>query len=108
MIKTNHGKTLGAYSKAHWDQLGSYKSEAAFIFSLDLNQKYRPNTNQNTTLHSNSYGLYFGSTPDLYTANNCNTAVNYINQNGIFRLPEPSQLIGSFANNFACTEFEVY
>lgn len=45
---------------------------------------------------------------DLFTANNCNQEYNQTNQNGIFGLPPSNQLTGSYSNNFACTEFEVY
>ena len=42
LIKTSHGKTIGGYSKASLDQLGSYKHDSIFIFSYDLNMKYKP------------------------------------------------------------------
>ena len=76
LIRTSHGKTLGGYSRASWDQLGSYKHDTMFIFSYDLNTKYKPQSFQNSTLHNASYGIYFSINAELITGNGCNGNVN--------------------------------
>lgn len=109
LIKTTGGKTIGGYSKASWDQLGSYKQDTTFLFSYDLNQKYLPKTSQISTYHDvSSYGIYFGVNAELITGNGCNGNVNQTTQNGTYGLPPPLQMTGSNNTAFACAEFEVY
>jgi hypothetical protein len=43
IIKTTFNKVLGGFTKSSWDQSGTYKTDATFIFQADIKKKFRPN-----------------------------------------------------------------
>jgi TLD len=72
IVKTTHGKILGAYAKAPLDVSGHYRGQPAFIFSYDLKKKFIPQSYVNSTYNTAGYCLYFGINADFTLGNGMN------------------------------------
>ena len=76
LIRTNKGFRCGGFASKPWQSSNSnITDENAFIFSLEYKEQYFPNEGQNALYDYYTYGPTFGSTSDLYIADQC--AHNY-------------------------------
>ena len=112
-IKNNLGKRFGGFTNLSWDKSKNYKTndKDAFLFSLDLQKKFK-NTNSNNVIycHSNS-GPRFGGGHDIYIAESSNTN----NGNGSYcNFPHSYEALNHTKEEFAgayyfqVEEIEVY
>ena len=77
LIRTEFGKTIGGYTHYPWKSLSNctYVSDSgckAFIFSLDMKEKFVPKNSNHLIRQSSPYGPIFGNGPDIYIADSCN------------------------------------
>ena len=77
LVRTEAGKTLGAFTHYPWDAVkGDYVNDAgrkSCILSLDLLQKLVPQGENRLIYCLNDFGPIFGNGHDLYLADQCNT-----------------------------------
>ena len=113
-IKTTGGKRIGGFTAIPWTNAGgTYKTDAeAFIFSLDVNQKFVQYKNFNYAVyHHSGYGPTFGGGYDIYVATGCKSNTNsYCNSNHTYGFFYSYNLIntGTQSTNFQVTDYEVY
>ena len=123
MVRTNFGKTLGAYTPVPWKSSGSRIGEtiadpsgASFMFSCDLKEKF-PLQNKNYSIFCRSdYGPCFGSGIDLGLGDGSGNNNGYVNfphsysGNGRERNQEThTALCGNpNGNKFEALEYEVF
>ena len=74
LVKTTNSRRFGGYTECQWDQSNSYKTGPySFIFSFDNKKIYYSKNGSNSIYGSSSVGPYFGSSPDFYINNSCNS-----------------------------------
>ena len=76
LIRTEFGKTIGAYSHYEWkSEGGNYVHNSrrrACIFSLDMMEKFVPQGDGNLIFRHKDYGPTFGSGHDIRISDGCN------------------------------------
>ncbi len=83
-----------------WDESPYYKNDPnAFIYSVDLNQKFKLNNSATNLLMNGSYGPFFGNN-DMFLAQAMNTFNNSMKQGGDYLLPNPKLITGSQNTQF--------
>ncbi len=68
LLKTNFGKTIGAYTPLMWNGTSKYqtdKSGSSFLLQLDLLEKYPIKDNAKVIYRDHNTGPIFGDS-DLY------------------------------------------
>ena len=87
MVRTNFGKTLGAYTPAPWKSGNEHIADwngASFMFSCDLKEKF-PLKNKNNSIYCNSnYGPCFGGGVDLLLYDGSRNNNGYVNFPGSY------------------------
>ena len=79
LVRTEFGKTIGGYTHYPWKPVGSIgewfddSKRRAFLFSLDMRQKFVPQEDENLICCHGDYGPIFGSGHDIYIADDCNS-----------------------------------
>ena len=80
LIRTEFGKTIGGYTHYPWiSSNGEYVHDSekrAFIFSLDLKEKYIPQDENNLIYCNSSEGPSFGGGIDIRILDDCNNTLN--------------------------------
>ena len=83
LIRTEFGKTIGGYTHYPWDAAGGEEGKSvndakrkAFIFSLDMLEKFVPQGDNYLIQNKNSYGPTFGGGADIYIGDKCNIEKN--------------------------------
>lgn len=76
LVRTEFGKTIGGYSHQSWDSKSGWLTDEerrCFLFSLDLKEKYVPQSDKKLIhRHSNNGPLFGGGSHDLYISDQCN------------------------------------
>ena len=75
LIRTEFGKTIGGYTHYPWESESEWLSDSgrrAFIFSLDMKEKFVPQGDEKLIGRYGSFGPTFGSSSDLYISDGCN------------------------------------
>ena len=76
LIRTNFGKTIGAYTHYEWKTEGSYVNDSqrsAFLLQMDAMEKMVP-LSDNSLIFRLSSEFTFGEVKsDLYIKSNCNS-----------------------------------
>ena len=110
-IKTNDNRRIGGFTMKNWDSSGGYISDdKAFLFDLDLNEKYDVNKPENAIYCSKTCGPTFGGNHDiLFGENFCsdkNTTCYYHANNTYYKYS--SNIKNKSNTYFICKEIEVY
>ena len=108
LVKTTNSRRFGGYTECQWDQSGSYKTGPySFIFSFDNKKIYYSKNGSNSIYGYSSYGPYFGSSPDFYINNSCNSNDSSENMGNSYENEgKKYPLTGS--SNFLVSDYEVY
>ena len=75
LIRTQFGKTIGAYSHYEWKSEGGWLSDSgrrACIFSLDMMEKFVPQGADYLIYRHKDYGPRFGGGADICISDGCN------------------------------------
>ena len=77
LVRTEFGKTIGGYTHYHWTSPSSttYVSDPgckAFIYSLDMKEKFVPQNSKKLIRQHSSCGPIFGGGHDIAIADSCN------------------------------------
>ena len=111
-IKTNNKRRIGGFTMKNWDiNKNSYISDdKAFIFDLDLNEKYDINKKENAIYTWKGYGPSFGGYFDIYIGENFlsdeKTSYFYHKDNTYYNYS--SNIKNHNQTYFICEEIEVY
>ena len=79
LIRTEFGKTIGAYSHYEWKSEGGHVNDSgrrACIFSLDMMEKFVPQGDGNLIFRHKDYGPSFGCGCDIRIYDGCNNNNN--------------------------------
>ena len=108
LVKTTNSRRFGGYTECQWDQSNSYKTGPySFIFSFDNKKIYYSKNGSNSIYGYSSYGPYFGSSPDFYINNSCNSNDSSENMGNSYENEgKKYPLTGS--SNFLVSDYEVY
>lgn len=108
LVKTTNSRRFGGYTECQWDQNNSYKTGPySFIFSFDNKKIYYSKNGSNSIYGHSSYGPYFGSSPDFYINNSCNSNNSSENMGNSYENEgKKYPLTGS--SNFLVSDYEVY
>ena len=108
LVETTNRRRFGGYTECQWDQNNSYKpGPYSFIFSFDNKKIYYNKNGSNSIYCHSSYGPYFGSSPDFYICNGCNSSNSSENMGNCYENDgKKYPLTGS--NNFLVSDYEVY
>ena len=113
IIKNDKGKEFGGFVKIPWkSEGGSTVDKEAFMFSLNLNQKY-PYHKGDAIYCSSGNGCSFGGSgnePFIGTNFNSKDSAVYYDNGNSFNIPGgPSTILGvEKGQRFSCLEIEVY
>ena len=72
LIRTEFGNTIGGYTHYPWSSEGGYLSDSStrvFLFSLDLEEKYKPIRTDRLIYRKGNYGPCFGG--DICIVDDC-------------------------------------
>ena len=105
LIQTIKNYIFGGYTTISWQSIYNHKNDdSAFLFSLDLMQKFTKYKGKTNVFSDNSYGPCFGEGGgDLYLDSDLNSGK--INSGNILRNCE---LTKGETDEFKVKEFEVY
>ena len=108
LVETTNRRRFGGYTECQWDQNNSYKpGPYSFIFSFDNKKIYYSKNGTNSIYGSSSYGPYFGSSPDFYINDNCNSNDSSESMGNCYENDgKKYPLTGS--SNFLVSDYEVY
>lgn len=109
LVRNTKGYRCGGFASQSWSSSGSTINDPnAFLFSLEFKEKY-PSYDGNSALYdAYNYGPTFGSSYDLYIADNCtNNNSSYCNFPYHYCGTRARALSGG-AYNFTVDELEVY
>ena len=111
-IKTNNKRRIGGFTMKNWDinKNSNISDDKAFIFDLDLNEKYDINKKENAIYTGKGYGPTFGSYWDIYIGENFlsdeKTSYFYHKDNTYYKYS--SNIKNHELVHFICEEIEVY
>ena len=82
LVRTEFGKTIGGYTHYPWTSAGSWESvndsgRRAFLFSLDMREKFVPQGNGELVYRNSCYGPIFGGGHDIVISDCCNNSSSY-------------------------------
>ncbi len=108
MIETTKGRKFGGFTNENWDLTDKWKKNINdFVFSLDLNKKYKHNQSGDSIIGCKSNGPVFGnsrnSQVDISFDNNSLDVG--ISNNGSFNT---NKELNNGEENFETLELEVY
>ena len=108
LVKTTNSRRFGGYTECQWDQSNSYKTGPySFIFSFDNKKIYYSKNGSNSIYGYSSYGPYFGSSPDFYINNSCDSNNSSESVGGSYENEgKKYPLTGS--SDFLVSDYEVY
>ena len=110
IIRTTNNRIFGGFTAATWESDSWKNDPAAFIFSLDLQQKYPVVTTAHAIRCHSSYGPTFGGGFDLLVSNNSNAnKESYLNSSS-YNLPKQGSYtaLNNGEREFQTSEIEVY
>ena len=112
-IKTNNKRRIGGFTMKNWDIKlhGNYTSDdKAFLFDLDLNEKYEVNNTSYSIRQDKHYGPTFGAQYNIYIGENFLTdeksSYYYQYDNSFYKYS--SNIKDKNQHFFICEEIEVY
>ena len=81
LVRTEFGKIIGGYTHYPWTspdnfEYISYIGRRAYLFSLDMKEKFVPQKEDQLILRYRGYGPIFGGGYDMYISNDCNSNIN--------------------------------
>jgi hypothetical protein len=95
LLRTEHGRTLAAYSHYQWNQVSNDyvndKERRAWLLQLDLLQKMVPQSDSSLIYCNSSYGPTFGGGHDLYIADSCHANNSYTDFPGSYNREDGSK-----------------
>ena len=107
LVETTNRRRFGGYTECKWDQSGYKTGPYSFIFSFDNKKIYYSKNGTNSIYGSSSYGPYFGSSPDFYISNDCNSNNSSESMGNSYENDgKKYPLTGS--SNFLVSDYEVY
>ena len=112
IIKTTSNRIFGGFTAANWESSGGFKNDpSAFLFSVDLGQKYPVTTATHAIYCNSGYGPTFGTGHDIVVNENFKTTC-YVNPS-FYYASHPKHANGQSAltngeRNFQVSEIEVY
>ena len=111
-IKTNNKRRIGGFTMKNWD-INANKfipDDKAFIFDLDLNEKYDIVKKENAIYSCKGYGPTFGGHHDIYLGENFCTdekSADYCHYDSTY-YKYSSNIKDHNTVNFICDEIEVF
>ena len=113
IIKTNSNRIFGGFTKENWIHSAGWKNDpSAFLFSVDLGQKYPITTVTHAICCSSGYGPTFGGGHDICVHDNSNSNnSSYVNFHSYASHPKHANGQSALTDgekNFQVSEIEVY
>ena len=124
LVRTRFGKTIGGYTHYPWTSHGSgeYVNDSgrrAFLFSLDMREKFVPQRDDQLILRHSSYGPTFGGGRDMCISDGCNSnSSSYANFPSTYNRAGENKLAknkdtwrmfsGGDTSSFRVIEYEVF
>lgn len=111
-IKTNNKRRIGGFTMKNWDINANkfISDDKAFIFDLDLNEKYDIVKKENAIYSCKGYGPTFGGHHDIYLGENFCTdekSADYCHYDSTY-YKYSSNIKNHNTVNFICEEIEVF
>ena len=122
LIRTELGKNIGGYTHYPWDSASGWLNDSerrAFIFSLDMGEKFVPQRDNSLIYRDSTYGPIFGTGNDIGIFDDCNNSnSSFVNFPNIYNRAGGNKLVnnkdtyrmfsGGDTYNFKVVEYEVF
>ena len=125
IIRTEFGKTIGGYTHYPWKSVGgdgervNHSGRRAFLFSLDMREKFVPQGDYHLVNRLSNYGPVFGGGADICISDGCNNnseslanfpwSYNRAGGNKLAHSKETYRLFSGGDNyNFRVVEYDVF